>query len=798
MARCLSATWNWRSRGVVFIAAQLLRLGALLSEIMNQTEVAAWTYHISTKAYSWNASRGFCQKYYTDLVAIQNKDEIAYLNEVIPYYSHYYWIGIRKINNKWTWVGTNKTLTEEAENWADHEPNNKKNNQDCVEIYIKSPSAPGRWNDEPCWRRKRPLCYTGVETIGNYTCSCHPGFYGPECEYVRECGGLELPPHVLMDCSHPLGSFSFNSRCGFHCAEGYTLDGPRKLECLASGTWTNKPPQCVAILCPPLRPPERGRMSCLHGAEGPSHQASCSFTCEEGSVLVGPELVRCTASGAWTGSAPVCEAIACEPPERPAHGSVDCSPSSRAWPYNATCRFRCAEGFKLHGADTVRCADAGQWTAPAPLCQALQCQDLPAPNHARVKCVHPFGASRYQSACSFACAEGFLLVGARELRCLATGTWSAAPPECQAITCTPLRSPQNGTVACAGPLGDSSASLFPSCPGSHHLHTSAKPAERNGGLRRPPGRLQLSVHMPVHLQRGVFFIWTRKAGLHSIWALDGFPTNLWRRKARGEALDHTCGQKTVGAWGALGTLEAKVYREEDETLPSGVGLLHSCDCCPPGGDSPSAMLSKCTHVLPGAAPAPTAEVRCPALVAPGQGVMSCQHPLATFGLNSTCHFGCKAGFQLRGEAAVRCGRSGRWTAATPACRAVQCSELHTEEPVLMNCSSPWGHFSYGATCTFHCPEGQSLNGSAAAACGPDGQWSAATPTCQAGPLTVQEALTYVGGAVASTTGLVMGGTLLALLRRRCRQKDDGKDPLNPHSHLGTYGVFTNAAFDPSP
>lgn len=51
------------------------------------------------------------------------------------------------------------------------------------------------------------------------------------------------------------------------------------------------------------------------------------------------------------------------------------------------------------------------------------------------------------------------------------------------------------------------------------------------------------------------------------------------------------------------------------------------------------------------------------------------------------------------------------------------------EPVLMNCSSPWGNFSYGATCTFHCPEGRALNGSAAAACGPDGQWSAATPTC---------------------------------------------------------------------
>lgn len=123
--------------------------------------MAAWTYNYSIKAYSWNYSRIFCQKHYTDLVAIQNKKEIAYLNDVIPYYNSYYWIGIRKINDKWTWVGTKKLLTEEAENWADNEPNNKKNNQDCVEIYIKSVSAPGKWNDEPCAKRKRALCYTG-------------------------------------------------------------------------------------------------------------------------------------------------------------------------------------------------------------------------------------------------------------------------------------------------------------------------------------------------------------------------------------------------------------------------------------------------------------------------------------------------------------------------------------------------------------------------------------------------------------------------------------------------------------
>ncbi|XP_065423813.1 L-selectin-like [Chrysemys picta bellii] len=108
----------------------------------------------------------------------------------------YYWIGLRKINNVWTWVGTNKALTKEAENWANKEPNNKGRNLDCVEIYIKRDRDAGRWNDENCQKKKRALCYQAscqrsscsqrgecVETIGNYTCDCYPGLYGPECEH---------------------------------------------------------------------------------------------------------------------------------------------------------------------------------------------------------------------------------------------------------------------------------------------------------------------------------------------------------------------------------------------------------------------------------------------------------------------------------------------------------------------------------------------------------------------------------------------------------------------------------------
>uniref|UniRef100_A0A8D2DZF6 p-selectin n=1 Tax=Sciurus vulgaris TaxID=55149 RepID=A0A8D2DZF6_SCIVU len=768
MASCVKAIWILRSQRVILGAAQLLWFSALISELTNQKEVAAWTYNYSIKAYSWNYSRAFCQKHFTDLVAIQNKNEIAHLNDVIPYFSSYYWIGIRKINNEWTWVGTKKALTEEAENWADNEPNNKRNNQDCVEIYIKSLSAPGKWNDEPCWKRKRALCYTAschdmscskqgecIETIGNYTCSCHPGFHGPECEYVRECGEFVLPQHVLMNCSHPLGNFSFNSQCSFHCAQGYRLNGPSQLRCLASGMWTHGPPQCVAVQCQHLEAPDNGAMHCVHPLAVFAYGSRCTFECQPGYGVRGLDTLRCVGPGQWTAPPPTCEALACEPLGSPDHGSMECTPSWRAFQYNSSCSFYCAEGFLLRGAEAVRCADSGRWTAPAPVCQAVQCGDLPAPRGAQGNCSHPSGTFQYQSVCTFTCEEGSFLVGESELRCLATGHWSAAPPECQAITCTPLLSPQNGTMTCTQPLGESSYKA--TCQ----------------------------------------FICDEGFSLSGPESLDCAPSGHWTGSPpQCEAIK--CPELSAPKQGSL----------DCSHTHGGFGIGSTCHfSCDEGFELEGSGSVECTASgrwsahppgCKGVVPVPTSNVRCLALVSPGQGTMSCTHPRGTFGLDATCYFGCKAGFTLTGDSTLRCTPSGQWTAVTPACRAIECTELHINKPVVMNCSNPWGNFSYGSTCTFHCPEGQLLNGSARAACQENGHWSTPMPTCQEGPLTVQEVLTYFGGAVASTTGLVMGGTLLALLRKRLRKKDDGKCPLNPQSHLGTYGVFTNVAFDPNP
>uniref|UniRef100_A0A670Y983 L-selectin n=1 Tax=Pseudonaja textilis TaxID=8673 RepID=A0A670Y983_PSETE len=284
--------------------------------------VDAWTYHYGAESdLSWKDARTFCQTWYTDLVAIQNKEEIAYLNDNLPKHSKYYWIGIRKINNIWTWVGTRKALTKEAENWAYREPNNRLSNQDCVEIYIKRDFEAGKWNDEPCGKKKRALCYKAscqpyscnkrsecVETIGNYTCQCYPGFYGPLCENVVKCNTFgRLHQALLMNCIHPLEQFSYRSHCSFRCDKGFTMTGLDNLQCLSSGQWTAEVPQCAVMQCDHLQNPKNGEMACSHPFAEFAYQSTCQFACQPGFLLTGANTTFCLATRHWSSPLPACQ-----------------------------------------------------------------------------------------------------------------------------------------------------------------------------------------------------------------------------------------------------------------------------------------------------------------------------------------------------------------------------------------------------------------------------------------------------------------------------------------------------------
>ncbi|XP_007480807.2 L-selectin [Monodelphis domestica] len=344
-----------------------------------------WTYHYSEKPMNWTRARNYCQTHYTDLVAIQNKGEIAYLNATLPLRRNYYWIGIRKIKGIWTWVGTNKPLTEEAENWGKGEPNNKKSKEDCVEIYIKRKEDAGKWNDDSCLKLKVALCYEAscqpslcsghgecIETINNYTCKCDLGYYGPNCENVIQCEPLRAPDSGMINCTHPLEDFSFSSKCTFSCSEGRHLIGAEDTTCEVSGNWSSPEPMCQVTQCEPLMAPEHGMMECIHPLGKFSFTSKCTFSCLERMALTGVEEVSCGASGAWSSPKPICQETHCEPLVTPELGIMNCTHPLGYFNVSSKCTFSCAEGISLLGAMETTCETSRNWSSPKPICEGTR------------------------------------------------------------------------------------------------------------------------------------------------------------------------------------------------------------------------------------------------------------------------------------------------------------------------------------------------------------------------------------------------------------------------------------------
>ncbi|KAM4629886.1 P-selectin [Polymixia lowei] len=697
--------------------------------------VQAWTYNYSVSPMrNWDSARLWCQQHFTDMVAIQNRLEIDFLNQMLPFNPTYYWIGIRKVVGIWTWVGTLKTLSEEAENWAKGEPNNIY--EDCVEIYIQRAEDTAKWNDERCSKKKGTVCYTAscsekscsvhadcVETIGNYSCHCHPGFQGPRCEEAIACETLLDPERGSLNCNHSYGSYRFNSSCWFHCDLGYRLVGASRLQCQANGHWDHPAPLCQVKQCPALtHAPVGGSMNCSHSIAPYSYNSSCEVRCDEGFELSGQNPIRCDPTGQWTAKVPTCAVIKCSPLSAPALGNMTCMDTLATFSFGSLCNFTCREGYSLTGADTLTCLATGQWNKRTPTCTVVRCNSLKAPTHGSVQCQGPLGEYSYGSTCTMQCEEGFDLIGTNSTQCSSQGSWSHALPVCQAKRCHNITSPLHGSLTCSDPHGS--------------------------------------------FRFGSQCVSTCKEGFLLNGTADTMCTSLgmWSAEVP-SCLAMKCKPLTAPAHGSLSCSD-----------PHGLSSFGSrCVLtCTEGFLLNGTADSECTSLGTWTREVPRCLARhCPLLPnAPNHGWMNCSHPYSPFSHHSLCSFACKEGFWLRGEPTMQCN-SGLWSQELPTCQAVQCEAIPaSSSPLSVNCSHPLGNFSFGSHCLFSCEEGYSMNGTEAVSCSSAGSWSGNFPGCTEEGLTLRTAmLMYTGVGAASAVAVLASVGLALLIVKQCTKKE---------------------------
>ncbi|XP_052521839.1 P-selectin isoform X10 [Tympanuchus pallidicinctus] len=743
--------WALGSCGVCCLGIAVFTCGVVM-------QVGAWTYYYSEEDYEWDDARTYCQTFFTDLVAIQNKEEIEYLNRTLPYHGKYYWIGIRKLRGIWTWVGTKKALTKEAANWATGEPNNRKFNQDCVEIYIKRSSEAGKWNDEPCTKKKKKaLCYKVscqplicglhgdcVEVIQSYKCECHPGFEGDKCENAVQCPILE-PRGAYMNCSHPFGDFRYNSTCTFWCPEGFERRGADELQCLADRQWSVETPTCTAITCPELRAPEHAELNCSHLHGNFAFGSICDFSCQPGFELMGSQSHECMATGNWTGDIPRCKAVTCPVLSAPEHGELNCSHIHGNFTFGSTCDFSCLPGFELMGPLSHECTAMGTWTGDTPQCKAISCPVLRTLEHGELNCSHPHENFTFGSICDFSCQPGFELMGSQSHECMATGNWTGDIPRCKAVTCPVLSAPEHGELNCSHIHGDftfGSTCDFSCLPGFELMG-------------------------PVSHECTAMGTWTGDTP-----QCKAITCPVLGAPEHGELnCSHIHGNFTFGS---------------------------TCDfSCLPGFELMGPVSHECTAMGTWTGDTPQCKaITCSLLTAPEHGELNCSHVYEKFTFGSICDFSCQTGFELIGPQSRECMATGTWTGDTSQCQAISCPVLDAPSHGHLNCSHTHGNFTFNSTCSFSCKEGFIQMGAEMLRCSATGNWTRHPPVCEEDSAAfLKQVLVYTSTSALAAIGLVLSGTLIALLAKQLSDREEKKKLLNPTSDLGAPGIFTNAAYD---
>ncbi|KAK7103870.1 sushi domain-containing protein 4-like isoform X2 [Littorina saxatilis] len=316
-------------------------------------------------------------------------------------------------------------------------------------------------------------CRLGFQLIGNHTQKCgSDGHWIPEqrphCESILKC---KIKPAVLngdVTLEHSqLEEYDEGVKGTVTCKPGYlspNREESYRIVCNKFGIWTTMGGssfyQCQKVNCPPMPPLvpfATYHFESYKKLEGKEQEGlRARYICHHGFELVPSkdESVLTCVDGEWEGPIPTCvRSEKCSQPMSINKGewtakSLDIS---HGFPVGSEVVYSCLAGYRLVGADTLKCTADLLWSKIPPNCmkqteKVVFCRDIGlskidngyckcerSESNSLEKC-EPFYLTT-QVRCQ--CDQGYKLMGSSLLTCTSMplarsdyGTWSHEPPYC--------------------------------------------------------------------------------------------------------------------------------------------------------------------------------------------------------------------------------------------------------------------------------------------------------------------------------------------------------------------------------
>ncbi|KAM9217346.1 complement receptor type 1 [Leptosomus discolor] len=525
------------------------------------------------------------------------------------------------------------------------------------------------------------------------------------------------------------------------CRPGYSqhLGMPPAITCLRNRTWSVAPEFCKRKQCANPGDPENGRAVVLTDL---LFGSKVNYTCDTGHKLVGESQRTCEVSGtrvAWSGDAPVCQRVVCDPPPDIPHGRHS-GHSMDTFSYADVVTYTCDPGHSLAGEPSIFCTTAdgqhGVWSGPPPRCREVKCP--PPPGIANGKhSGQPSDTHLPGSAVQYTCRDGYSLIGNASISCTIEGTWSRPLPRCEATGC---KRPEieNGRATGLETTYRLMDIVVFECNFGYALKGSQESQCKFGGTWDPP--VPICEKMPQCPSPPNI-----KNGQHESKDVKVF--------IPGTSVKYYCdpgyvltGKTTVscltsGTWSIpyprCEVITCTSPRIQNGDVAEGQSAVYHPGAnvtfqCRPGYVLWGSREAKCHPDGRWVPAVPTCEpaLPCPPPPAIAHATHSAELE-ANFTSGMSVSYSCQPGFALLGDPSVSCTAAGNWSLPYPRCAVLQCPSPPNIDKGNHN-SQDLEVFTTGMVVNYSCDPGYRLLGEASIYCTDSGNWSLPLPQCAGG------------------------------------------------------------------